>query len=42
MPVVATAVAWEGGTVDGTTNKVNAAEVDAVDEQLEKCLADPR
>ena len=31
-----------GGTVEGTTNKVNAAEVEAVVEQLEKCLADPR
>jgi hypothetical protein len=31
-----------GGTVEGTTNKVNAAEVAAVVEQLEKCLADPR
>lgn len=31
-----------GGTVDGTTNKVNAAEVEAIVEQLEKCLADPR
>jgi hypothetical protein len=31
-----------GGTVEGTTNKVNATEVEAVVEQLEKCLADPR
>ena len=31
-----------GGTTEGTTNKVNAAEVEAVVEQLEKCLADPR
>jgi hypothetical protein len=31
-----------GGTVEGTTNKVNAVEVEAVVEQLEKCLADPR
>ncbi|HEX6356271.1 AAA domain-containing protein [Actinophytocola sp.] len=31
-----------GGTVEGTTNKVNAAEVEAVVEQLEKCLTDPR
>jgi hypothetical protein len=31
-----------GGTSAGTTNKVNAAEVEAVVEQLEKCLADPR
>lgn len=31
-----------GGTVEGTTNKVNATEVEAIVEQLEKCLADPR
>jgi hypothetical protein len=31
-----------GGTVEGTTNKVNAEEVEAVVEQLEKCLTDPR
>jgi hypothetical protein len=31
-----------GGTVEGTTNKVNALEVEAVVEQLEKCLTDPR
>jgi hypothetical protein len=31
-----------GGTVEGTTNKVNPAEVEAIVEQLEKCLADPR
>jgi hypothetical protein len=31
-----------GGTTEGTTNKVNAAEAAAVVEQLEKCLADPR
>jgi hypothetical protein len=31
-----------GGTTEGTTNKVNAVEVEAVVEQLEKCLADPR
>lgn len=31
-----------GGTVEGTTNKVNATEVEAIVEQLEKCLTDPR
>jgi hypothetical protein len=31
-----------GGTVDGSTNKVNAVEVESIVEQLEKCLADPR
>ncbi|MFL6119733.1 AAA domain-containing protein [Actinophytocola sp.] len=31
-----------GDTVEGTTNKVNAAEVEAIVERLEKCLADPR
>lgn len=30
------------GTTEGTATKVNAAEVEAVVAQLEKCLADPR
>jgi very-short-patch-repair endonuclease len=32
----------EGGYVRGTTNKVNPPEVDAIVDQIEKCLADPR
>jgi hypothetical protein len=39
-PIVAVQV--EGGFVEGTTNKVNPVEVDAVVERLEKCLIDPR
>ena len=39
-PVVAVQVA--GGFVEGTTTKVNPVEVEAIVEQLEKCLADPR
>jgi REase_MTES_1575/AAA domain len=30
------------GYVTGTTNKVNPVEVEAITEQLEKCIADPR
>ncbi|HEU5109426.1 MAG TPA: AAA domain-containing protein, partial [Micromonosporaceae bacterium] len=36
------AVHLPGGYVEGTTNKVNPVEVEAIVEQLEKCLADPR
>jgi very-short-patch-repair endonuclease len=36
------AVFLENGYTRGTTNKVNPAEVDAVVDQVEKCIADPR
>lgn len=31
----------EGGFTRGTTNKINPVEIDAVIDQIEKCLADP-
>jgi very-short-patch-repair endonuclease len=36
------AVYLADGRVEGTTNKVNPVEVDAIVAQVEKCLADPR